>query len=263
MSSSRPSQQGRIKWGSGILYTLSLLLTLILSNLLWLTLPQHATRIIGYLVAELSEIDLFLDPRYENILRYAQANPDGSLEVPEFPVSLTLSCADVAAMSKSGLRAHILQEASETIYLHGWTAQGESEADSSCFLRWSISVSNLFGQQGHRLLQILLPLSALCSVLLAIAFAHSSRGVGKLIALEVGLCAASLLSLLALWGASFCARTALTSEGDAFVDSLLELTLTLLRILQRNCLTFLFLGSALVALAFVADALRRGSRRPG
>jgi len=214
------------------------------------------------MVAQLSEIDLFLDARYGEIVKYAKANPEGSLELPEFPVSLTLSCADVATMSKSELRAHILKEASQTIYLQGWDVKDEAQGESSSYLQRSISLANLLGQQGHRLLQILLPISALCSVLLAIAFVYFSRGFGKLIGLGVGFCAATLLSLLALWGASVFAKTAFTSQDDPFLHNLVELTLTLLSILQRNYFLFFSTSLALIALGFIANRLR-SLRRPG
>jgi hypothetical protein len=236
--------------------------TLLLFNLFWLTLPQNATRIIGYIVSQLSELDLFLDTHYDDMVKYAKANPEGSLELPEFPVSLTLPCADVATMSKSELRAHTLQEASKGIYLQGWAAKDEAREGSSSFLERSIAAADFLGHKGHRWLQILLPLTAAISLLFAITLAYFSHEFTKLVILGVGFCAASLLSLLAFLGATFAITTVSSNREDPFVHNLVELALSLLRLLQRSYVIFFSLGLAFIIMGFIGNLLLRGLRRP-
>ena len=256
--SPRPSWQIAAKWGSGALFILSLTATLLLFNLFWLTLPQNATQIISFAVAQLSEVDLFLDANYDDLVRYAKANPHESLELPAFPVELTLRCADVATMSKDQLRAHILQEASEVVYSQGWAAaKGKPTENSPFWLKESISAANLLGRKGHRLLQILLPITAVCSALLAIILIRFSRKFGKLISLGVGFCAASLFSLLACFATTFAVTTVSSRVDDPFALSLLELALSLLRLLQRSYIVFLCSGLALLVMGIIGSLLLR------
>lgn len=256
--SPRPSWQIAAKWSSGALFTLSLMATFLLFNLFWLTSPQNATQIIGFAVAQLSEVDLFLDANYADLIKYAKANPHESLELPEFPVELTLRCADVATMSRDQLRAHILQEASQVVYSQGWpAAKGEPNENSPFWLKGSISAANLLGRKGHRLLRILFPITAVCSALLAIVLIRFSRKFGKLMSLGVVFCVASLFSLLACFATTFAATITSSSVDDPFVLSLLELALSLLRLLQRSYVVFFCLGLALFVMGIIGSLLVR------
>ncbi len=261
-SSVHQGRQTHMKWGLSILFTLSLITTLLFFNLFWLTLHKNASLIVGYTVAQLAEVEQFLDTSYDDMVKYAKANPEGNLELLEFPVSLTLRCADVAGMSKSELRAHILREASKTIYFQGWAAQSESKGEGSYFLKWSVLIANFLGHKGHRWLRILLPIAAICSVLLAVAYAHFSRGRGKLIGLGTGFSAASLLSLLTLVTTTFAVTNVSSNLDDPFLLSLLELATILLRILQRSYIVFFSLGLAFIAQGFIANMLLRRLHRP-
>jgi hypothetical protein len=99
-------------------------------------------------------------------------------------------------------------------------------------------------------------------VLLAIAFAHFSHGFGKLIGLGIGFSLASLLSLFALSAGATVTKTLLSNRDDPFLLSLLELALSLRRLLQRSYIVFFSLGLAFIAMGFIANTLLRRFNRP-
>ena len=249
----RPRGRGGARWALGGLLALDLLLLLVALSLTHLTAEGPAKRSLHQSVAILTEVDAFLDERWETFREEAEKRlgQDERLMLPDFPVPVVFTPQEVLATDREGFRSLLLTRAADRVYKDGMSAFREEQEDD-------IGISSLPGalRSGMDLLRptphavvvaLTIALSAIAA-LLALGLVLAGRGYGRLVALGVSVSLAALLFFVSAIALRFALGLAADGLDDYLALEFLALGEELTWAPIRNGMIFSVGGGVLLAL---------------
>ncbi len=239
---------------------MALLALLFALNLLQLTAPGPAHRVLRRAVASLTEIDSLLVAHGPGLQRQADAGPDGSVSMPDYPLGVSLSPQE-ARRPPAEVRDLLLDRSAEQVYQEGAAAfreEGQSGGAPLLSLRRAVRAGLGFLTAGnHDALRLTtLVLAVLCGALSG-ALVLLTRGYGRLIALGAAVASASLAFLLLAAAVRLALGLAGLATDDYITVELLDLAKETAWLPARNGVAMGGLGLALVALGLAGERLSR------
>ena len=249
----RPSERGGARWIPGGLLVLDLLLLLLALSLAHVTAEGPAKRSLRQSVAILTEVDAFMDERWETFREEAEQTPgqDERLMLPDFPVRVTFTPQEVLASDREGFHALLLTRAAERVYEDGMSAFQEDQEDDIGFLSLAGAVRNgmnLLRPTPHAVFVALTIALSVLATLLALGLVLAGRGSGRLLALGVSVSLAALLFFISAIALRFALRSAADGLDDYLALEFLALAEELTWAPIRNGMIFSVGGGVLLAL---------------
>jgi hypothetical protein len=258
------------KWSVGFALFVALLALFTSLQLFQLTAEGSANRTLRRSVATLTEIDPLLDRNFDELQRSAQdAAPGETVRLPDFPIDIPLTPAEVTAMSKPQLRDVLLDRSAGVMYAHGTGPLRSSAAKDGDIGRFSIAGLTQHGlgflrSRNHDILAVTtLILAALCAAL-AITLAAMCRGFGRLTSIGMVVVAASIPVVLSGIGARFYMRIASGGDTEFVQREFLQIGQGLAWIPIRDGAAFTILGLLFLTVGYACAVWsdRRAPSRP-
>ena len=194
------------KWIVALALFFSLLAFFAMLQVFQITSEGASKRTLERSLAVISEIDVLLDRHYDDLRERANAvQPNETLELEDFPVSVPLAPEEVQTQSRDELRQTLLERGADVMYDDG-TGALRDEASTGDVGMFSIGGSidralDLLREDVHTVSGIAMTAMGVISLLLAVALAAATRGFGRVVAIgAVALAAAVTLFLVALLG---------------------------------------------------------------
>ena len=239
---------------------MALLALLFALNLFQLTAPGPAHRVLQRAVASLTELDSLLVVHGPGLQRQADAGPDGSVSMPDYPLGVSLSPQE-ARRSPAEVRDLLLERSAERVYQEGAAAfREEGESGDAPLLSLRRAVRGGLGfltADNHGALRLTtLALAVLCGAFSAVLILLT-RGYSRLTALGAAVAAASLAFLLLAAASRLALGLAGLATDDYVTVQLLDLAKELAWLPARNGVALGGLGLALLALGLVGERLSR------
>ena len=154
-------------------------------------------------VAALTEVDALIDGDYADLQqRAAIAAPGSTLELRGFPIAVPLTPAEAQSISRSDLRARLLDQSADAMYAHGTAPLRASASGSGSIGMFSVTglVDHGLGflrSRNHDILRLLTYALAAVSAVFAAGLVSQCRGFGRLGAVGVVTLAAAVPVLAA------------------------------------------------------------------
>lgn len=229
-------------------------------NLLQLTAPGPAHRILRRAVASLTEIDSLLAVHGPALRRQADADPDEPLSLPDYPLDVSLSPQE-ARQSPAEVRDLLLDRSAEEVYQGGSAAfreEGQPGSAPLLSLRRAVGAGLGFLTAGnHDALRLTtLVLAVLCAALSG-ALVLLTRGYSRLTGLGAAVAVASLAFLLLAAAVRLALGLAGLATDDYITVELLDLAKETAWLPARNGVALGGLGLALLALGLAGERLSR------
>jgi hypothetical protein len=239
---------------------MALLALLFALNLLQLTAPGPAHRVLRRAVASLTEVDSLLAVHGPALQQEADAGPDEPLSLADYPLDVPLSPGE-ARRPPTEVRDLLLDRSAEQVYQEGTAAfreEGQSGGAPLLSLRRAVRAGLGFLTAGnHDALRLTtLVLALLCGALSG-ALVLLTRGYGRLIALGAAVASASLAFLLLAAAVRLALGLAGLATDDYITVELLDLAKETAWLPARNGVALGGLGLALVALGLAGERLSR------
>lgn len=222
----RPRWLSTAKWAFAALLFLDIIVLLFVLSLANVTAEGPAKRTLGQSVAILTEVDTFLDGRYESLRVEAARTEEPSLALPDFPVPVSFTPDEVQQLSRDELRALLLDRAAAVIYDDGTAVMKENRgAEVSFFSPQGALRSGMdfLRPTPHRALNIVTIVLASIAGLLAAGLVASTRSYGKLLGIGLPVFLAAVPFLVTAVAVRFAFRLAADGLDDYLVVQYLEL----------------------------------------
>ena len=248
----RPSARGPGRWTLGGLLVLDLLLLLLALSSTHVTAEGPAKRSLRQSVAILTEVDAFLDERWEAFREEAEQTPgqDERLTLPDFPVQVAFTPQEVLASDREGFQALLLTRAANRLHEEGMSAFQEEQEDDISFLSLAGALRsgmNLLRPTPHTVAVVLTIALSAIAALLALGLVLRGRGHGRLLALGVAVSLAALLFFASAIALRFVLRLAADGLDDYLALEFLALAEELSWAPLRNGIIFSVGGGVLLA----------------
>jgi hypothetical protein len=206
-----PRNHDAAQWLVGILLWIVLVIFLLTLGAFVATRADTAERILAQSIPQLTELDGLLALHAGDLQTRAQSDSRSPVNMPEFPVQVTLPAGQVAHATPAQLEGLIAQRAAEAIYQRGPSAfaLGGAEASNRTgpFLssQWvSHQALDMLNARTHGRISAVLTLFAVASLALAVIFCWRRAPGGRLVALgfvgSAGALGAALICIVA-WAA--------------------------------------------------------------
>lgn len=215
-----------------------------------LTSEDTGTRVLRRSVAVTTGIDTIL-PQLQQAIRDEAANSTaGTVQVPGFPVPVELTREEATALEGAALRDVILERAGDELYNEGmsaWTADDPGAARDLDRFSAAGALDQGLGliSDSHTVFLVLTIFFGVITLLLAAGFLLAMPADGRLLAFGgVGLLA-SLPLLAAAVAMRFAFRTTGT-DGDPFLDGLLDIGADSMWVPIRNFFTVTMLSTVVL-----------------
>lgn len=257
-------------WGLAAVLVFFLAAFLIALTASQLTSEDTGKRVLRRSVAVMTDIDATL-PKIEADLRAnAEVTESPTLQVPDFPILVTLTREEAQTLSGNELRQRLLDDSADRLYDDGSSAwaSGDPEAHRSIE---RVSTAGLV-DRGLGMVQdtrhtVLLVLAVLLGVIvlgMVVGLFFALPRDARLVALGGVTLASSLPLLAAAVALRFAFRTA-ESDGDPFVEGMLAIGSDSMWVPIRNFFTISLLGAGILMtgvllLWWEARRLSRGGR---
>lgn len=249
----RPRGRGPGRWTLGGLLVLDLLLLLLALSIAHVTAEGPAKRSLRQSVAILTEVDAFLDERWETFRAEAEqtSGQDERLTLPDFPVRVAFTPQEVLASDRETFRALLLTQAANRVYEEGMSAFQEEQEDDTGFLSLPGAVRNSMSflrPTPHAVaVALTIALSAIAA-LLALGLVLRGRGYDRLLPLGVSVSLAALLFFCSAIALRFALRFSADGLDDYLALEFLALGEELSWAPIRNGMIFGVGGGVLLAL---------------
>ncbi len=243
------------QWLVGILLALSATAFFLAVAGMQVTSQSTGERIQRRAVAALTDIDEVL-PGIETKLDAAATEATGdTVRVPDFPIPVDLTRDEAANLRGQDLRDRILDESGRRLYEDGMSVwaegdpQGRQEIDDVSTAGAVYRTLDLVQDSTHTYFVILAALLGVLTLILGAVLVFSVKsGYMRLLALGAILLVASMPGLAAAVGVRFAFKTAQT-DGDAFVEEMLQVGVDTMWIPIRMYLALTMVGFATVGIA--------------
>lgn len=266
-SPTRSEQTGRLRRSKrllGALLAIDLALLLAALSLAQVTAEGPAMRGLRHSVAILTEIDAFLDQRYDEIRAQAAADDQGSITLTDLPVAPTFSPAEVTETGRDEFRAILLDRMAKRVYDDGSGAFADGGSGSPGFFSSAGVVErgmDLLREDPHRIFTVLTIILSAIAALLTAALVSATRGFGRLAAVGFSVSIAAVAVLIPAIAVRFAFDLAADRADDYLAHEFLLLGRELTWASIRD--SAIFAGAGLLALAAGATlALWSGRRAP-
>jgi hypothetical protein len=201
---------------------------------------------------------------YEDLVARAEASqPDDTLELRDYPISIPLSPEEVLASSQDDINATLLERGVDRLYDEGTDAFRDDGGDGAGRFTAAGAAGSLLGfltDDVHVMLGVLTLVLAGISVALAIALVAVCRGFGRMTACGAATIAASLPLLLVGLLAYVSARSEADAEDEYVRHELMLIAEDLAWLPVRNGLAFMLVGAALLISGAVCARLSDARR---
>ena len=248
----------------GALLVLNIAVLLFVLSMAHVTSEGPAKRSLGQSVAVLTEVDAYLDDRYEALrLEAFQAAPDDELALPDFPIELSFQAGEIADADQDEFRALLLDAAAERVLAEGSVVIKEDPGAEVSFFSTAGAVRtgmDFLRPTPHRVLTIMAIALASMAGLLAAALVMTARGYGRVLAIGLAVVAAAAPFAVLAVALRFALRVAGEGLDEYLATEFLELAQELTWAPIRNGLIFA-VGGAVIATA--GAALANWSDRSG
>lgn len=222
-----------------------------------ITSEEQAKSSLRTATAALTEIDLLLARHEEDI--QSQMNQSGTGEeiiIPDFPIGLGLTQADVAGMELAELRELVLDRSADRLYEDGTealrpTAEGAGSVGVFSVAGFTDRALGMLTSSNHTRFGIATAVFGVIAVALAVGAAMAGRGWGRLGTIGV-------IALLAGGGVALAAalvRVYASTESDDLVES------AMLSITNDHATVALLNGAAVAVAGFTLVVLAAGLSR--
>jgi hypothetical protein len=230
-----------------------LLLTLLaLSNM---TAEGPAERALGQSVAILTDIDTYLDEHYGALHEDAQEAGAASLELPDFPITITVAGIEVTERSREEFRALVLARAAVRLRDEGTSAfrdaSSDAEVDPTSPEGAVDAGLDLLRATPHNVFASLTFATAAIAVLLTAALALSTSGTTRHYWIGLTVFSAAALFLIVAVALRFMLRVAADGTDDEMTREFLKLAQEMDWASIRNGI-IMSAGTALALVASVA-----------
>jgi hypothetical protein len=216
-----------------------------------LTSEDTGKRVLRRSVAVMADIDATL-PRIESELHAnAAATESPTVQVPSFPILVTLTREEAQALSGNDLRERLLDDSADKLYSDGSAAwsSGDPEATRSIERVSTAGVVDrglgLVRDKAHTGFLVLTLLLAVIVAGMVIGLVVALPRDARLVVLGGVTLASSLPLLAAAVAMRFAFRTA-DADGDPFVDGMLSIGADSMWVPIRNFFTIALLGAGLL-----------------
>lgn len=263
-SPTRSGQTGRLRRSKrllGALLAIDLALLLAALSFAQVTAEGPALRSLRHSVAILTEIDAFLDQRYDEIREQAAANDQGSITLTDLPVAPTISPAEVTETGRAEFRAILLDRMAERVYDDGSEAFADGGGESPSFFSSAGIVQrgmDLLRQDPHRIFTVITIILSAIAALFTAALVSATRGFGRLAAVGFSVSIAAVAVLIPAIALRFAFDVAANGADDYLAREFLLLGRELTWASIRD--SAIFAGAGLLALAAGATLALWSSR---
>lgn len=241
------------KWVFGALLFVNVGVLLFVLSFAHVTAEGPSKRALRQSVAILTEVDAFLDDRFETFRIEAGGSQDRTLTLPDFPVPVTFAPAEVRDLEREEFRALLLDRAAERLYAEGSVVMKEDpRAEISFFspqgaLRGGM---DFLRPTPHRVLTMLAIALASLAGVLAAGLLSATRGYGRLLALGLSVFLAATPFLVSAVAVRFAFRLAADGLDEYLAREFLQLAQELTWAPIRNGIVFA-VGGGITLLAGV------------
>jgi hypothetical protein len=256
-----------LKWTLAILLVLTCLALFSSLSLMQLTSRGPAERLLRRSVASLTEIDSYVDRRYDDFHRAAMTQAPEPVVLNDFPVRLEFDRTEARAMSRDDLRAALLDRSAALIYDRGMSVfgQGAGEESSTFSTPGAVRRSlDFLRDDNFQVLRVLTFSLGIASAILAFGLTLTGRGFGRLAGVGAAISAAAVPFLVGAVALRYTLRTAAPGQNEFLSNELLNVGAEAAWAAIRNGMAFTVLGLVFlvagVRLAQWADA-RAAARR--
>jgi len=258
LTGSRPTREACVGFGLAA----ALVALLVALSLLQLSAPGPAHRALRRSVASLTEIDSLLAAHEPALREQANASPDEPLVLPDYPLEVSLSAAEVE-QPPAEVRDRLLDRSATLAYDRGPPAfreEGRSGGTSRLSVEGAVRTGlDFLTASSHDALRLTtLALALICGALSG-GLVLLVRGYRGLAALGATVAAASLLFLLLAAVVRLGLALAGVAADDHITTQLLDLTQDAAWVPLRDGLALTGLGVALLALGTAGSRLSRAA----
>lgn len=235
-----------------------------------LTSEDTGKRVLRRSVAVMADIDATL-PRIEAELRAnAEGTESPTIQVPNFPILVTLTREEAQALSGNELRQRLLDDSTDRLYSDGSSAWSSGDPDATRSIE-RVSTAGavdrglgLVRDKAHTGFLVLTVLLALIVAGMVVGLVVALPRDARLVVLGGITLASSLPLLAAAVALRFAFRTA-DADGDPFVDGMLSIGADSMWVPIRNFFTVALLGAGLLITGLLllwweAKSLSKGGR---
>ena len=260
----RSQRQRGARWIWGGLLVVVLALLLLVLSFAHVTAEGPAKRSLRRSVAILTEVDTFLDVRFQALRQEAAQADEEAIELVDFPIPVSFTPEEILAADREQFRALLLTRSAERVYEEGMAVFREDRATA-------ISVFSLQGairggmdflrSTPHMILTTLTIVLAVPAAALALALMLNCRGYGRLVGLGVSLSLAAVPFLILAVAVRFTLGRAADGRDEYLAREFLTLAQELTWAGVRNGIIFSLLGLIVLtlgaALALSSDRWQR------
>jgi hypothetical protein len=185
-TSSRTKWRGTAKWTLGVLLALDLGVLLVTLSFANVTAEGPAKRSLRHSLAILTEVDAYLDDHFETLQQEASQSPEQTVTLPDFPVPVTFTPAEIGANDREGFRALLLTRAADRLYEDGVSLLQEDRGTEVSFFSPQGALRggmNFLRPTPHGVLSALTIALAAAAGVLALGLMATGRGYGRLLGL--------------------------------------------------------------------------------
>lgn len=239
----------RIKWASGVLLALDVLVLLCLLSLANITSDGPAHRGLEHSVAILTEIDSYLDSHYDDLRAQAELSREDTVDLPDFPIPVSITREELLNSDRQQFRTLVLAKAAEPIHDDGVSVmRGDRDSETS-FVSREGAIRNgmqLLRPTPHRIMSYVTVVLAIAAAILAFALVVASKGYGRVLALGLTVLIAAAPFLVLAVALRFALRFAADGADDMLSKEYLELAQELAWAPIRNGIIFVAGSAALL-----------------
>jgi len=215
-----------MRWVFGPLLVIDVMLLLIALAFANMTAPGPARRALAHSAAILTEVDGFLEERYESLQLEAQQTQETTLTLPDYPLEITFTREEITSSDRGQFRALLLSRSGALLHDEGASAfrqDSAGEIDSISPQGAIRAWLNLLRPVPHRVFVGLTISFAVAAVVLGTALALSTSGWGRLVAISGSLLLATAPFLVLAIALRFALRVAVDGSDDDATRELLRL----------------------------------------
>lgn len=257
-----------LKWTLGVLLVLACFALFSALSLMQLTSRGPAERLLRRSVASLTEIDSYVDRRYEDFHQEATEQRPDPVVLNDFPVRMEFDRAEARTMSRDDLRSALLDRSAALIYDRGMSVFGQSAGEESSTFSTSGAVRrslDFLRDDNFQVLRVLTFSLALASGILAVGLTLTGRGYGRLVGVGAAISAAAVPFLIGAVALRYTLRTAAGGQNEFLSNELLNIGAEAAWVAIRNGMAFAGLGVVFlvagIRLAQWADARAASGRQ--
>ncbi|HCV00914.1 MAG: hypothetical protein CL897_04645 [Dehalococcoidia bacterium] len=235
------------------LFAIALFLFIVSLSVFEMTQPNRAQTLLAAGLASLTDIDQFLEENIPSLQEEARSSDESNLEVPDYPLPVTLSRLEVLTADTETIRALVLHRSAKVVYATGLDAFDETGEQAAEILSVSNVIRELVGfltGDIHGQARWVVLASLIAATVMGAATLQLNRGFSRFTSFGLAVLLASAPGYLFARGGSYLVDR--FGSEDAFVVDLQTVAQAMLAVPERN---FLIAGSIGLTVAVAGRVL--------